>query len=198
MALMERNASGLGQHVDVSMMSGALSFQVEALAYLNAGHSAEVGQTRLTGRYPCYRIYRTSDDRFMAVAATEVQFWRNLCELLEVPELVDLQYAEGRAADDATSMLEERFATRTVEEWEQVLVGSETCCTPVLTPDEAIEYAAKSGNEVLIEDEHAHGDVRRQFLSPVTLSRTPATYRLGAPELDNARPSVIDELEEKS
>jgi crotonobetainyl-CoA:carnitine CoA-transferase CaiB-like acyl-CoA transferase len=81
LALFARQASGTGQHVDVAMMPGGLSFQVEALAYLNAGQPAHARQTLLTGRDPSYQLYRTRDDRFMAVAATEPKFWRNLCAL---------------------------------------------------------------------------------------------------------------------
>ena len=99
LALLARQFSGVGQHVDVAMMQGAVSFHVEALAYLNAQQSARVGEMPLTGRYPCYQLYRTRDGRFMAVAATEPQFWRNLCDVLELPDLVDHQYAEG---EDAT------------------------------------------------------------------------------------------------
>jgi len=184
MALFARQASGVGQHVDVAMMPGALALQVEALAYLNAGQPAPVGGMRLTGRYPCYQVYKTLDDRFMAVGATEPEFWANLCNLLQVPELIDQQYAEGDAGEAAVAALAARFSTRSAEQWEMTLVGSETCCTPVLTPAEAIERATSAAPGLLVEHEDTHGRALRQFLSACTLSRTPAVHRTPAPLLD--------------
>ena len=41
----------------------------------------------LTGGVACYRIYETADGRHLTVAALEPKFWRNLCALLERPDL---------------------------------------------------------------------------------------------------------------
>jgi crotonobetainyl-CoA:carnitine CoA-transferase CaiB-like acyl-CoA transferase len=193
MALMERQRSGLGQFVDVSMSRGALSLQLEALAYLNAGQPVGVGSTRLTGRYPCYRLYPTKDDRLMAVAATEPAFWRNLCTVLGVPELVDEQYADGAAGDEVVARLEERFRTRTLTEWELALRGKDTCCTPVLTSAEAIDRAAPDQG-VVFDDVIDGGQVFRHFGPVVSLSRTSGDSRRRAPELGEHAEEILSEL----
>ena len=46
----------------------------------------------LTGGVACYWIYETADGRHLTVAALEPRFWRNLCELVDRPELVDRQF----------------------------------------------------------------------------------------------------------
>ena len=43
----------------------------------------------LTGGAACYRIYETADGRHLTVAALEPKFWRNLCDLLDRPDLID-------------------------------------------------------------------------------------------------------------
>ncbi|MGC9962741.1 MAG: CaiB/BaiF CoA-transferase family protein [Acidimicrobiales bacterium] len=197
LALIGRQSSGEGQLVDVAMGEGALLLQIEALAYLNAGQRAGTGETRLTGRYPCYQLYRTKDDRFMAVGATEPLFWRNLCAALDVPELVDQQYAEGQAARSVIEQVGERFMSRTAADWEARLQGIETCCTQVRTPAEAIECASRSERSPIFEQVTDSGGVIRQFISPVVLSKTPAKYRRPAPGLDDDRDEILLELDRR-
>jgi crotonobetainyl-CoA:carnitine CoA-transferase CaiB-like acyl-CoA transferase len=65
------------------------------------------------------------------VAALEPRFWRNLCMLLERPELVD------RAFEPDLPDLAELFRSRTLDEWLEALEGKDTCVGPVLTLTEA-------------------------------------------------------------
>lgn len=85
----------------------------------------------LTGGAACYRVYETADARHVTVAALEPKFWRNLCALLERPEL------EDRAFEPELPELAELFKTRTLAEWRELLEGKDTCVGPVLTLEEA-------------------------------------------------------------
>lgn len=137
MALLDRARTGLGQHVEASLMEGAVALQMEAFAHLVAGQEFRPGDTRLTGRFPCYRVYQTSDGRFMAVGATEPVYWTNLCRLLGRPDLVSEQYASGPAAVRAIAELGAVFESRTQAEWVAALERRQTCCTPVRSFAEA-------------------------------------------------------------
>ncbi len=85
----------------------------------------------LTGGVACYRIYETADGRHLTVAALEPKFWRNLCDLLERPDLID------RAYDPDLPELAALFRTRSLADWRTRLEGTDTCVGPVLTLDEA-------------------------------------------------------------
>src|SRR5207247_1679805 len=102
-----------------------------------AGHDlnymAVAGDQRLAGRYACYRVYECKDGRHYSVAALEPKFWRALCEGLERPDLVELQYSEDASAQAA---LEEVFRSRTRDGWTEVLGPLDACCEPVLDLDE--------------------------------------------------------------
>jgi crotonobetainyl-CoA:carnitine CoA-transferase CaiB-like acyl-CoA transferase len=87
----------------------------------------------LTGGAACYRIYETADGRHLTVAALEPRFWRNLCELLERPDLTD------RAFEPELPELADLFRSRTLEDWRGILEGKDTCVGPVLTLAEAAE-----------------------------------------------------------
>lgn len=85
----------------------------------------------LTGGVACYRIYETSDGRYLTVAALEPKFWRRLCELIERPDLTD------NAFEPELPELAALFHTRTLADWLALLEGEETCVGPVLTLAEA-------------------------------------------------------------
>ena len=90
----------------------------------------------LTGGVACYRIYETKDGRHLTVAALEPKFWRNLCNLLDRPDLAD------RAFDPELPELADLFRSRTLRDWRTLLEGRDTCVGPVLTLDEAASELA--------------------------------------------------------
>jgi crotonobetainyl-CoA:carnitine CoA-transferase CaiB-like acyl-CoA transferase len=115
-ALLERERSGRGTHIVVSMTHGA--------------HELARFAGPLTGALACYRVYECADGRFLTVAALEPKFWRRLCELLERPDLVP-------RAHDAHAELEAIVQTRTLEQWLERFEGEDVCVGPVATLDEA-------------------------------------------------------------
>jgi alpha-methylacyl-CoA racemase len=123
-ALLERARTGRGARIVVSMTHGSHRFVAHRL------HGEPVPRL-LTGGAACYRIYETSDGRHLTVAALEPKFWRNLCNLLDRPELID------RAFEPSLPDLEELFRSRTQQDWLLLLEGNDTCVGPVLTLAEA-------------------------------------------------------------
>jgi len=123
-ALLERARTGEGARIVVSMTHGSHRFVAHRLA-------GEPVPRLLTGGAACYRIYETADGRHLTVAALEPRFWRNLCALLERPELVDRQF------EPELPELEALFRTRTLAAWLSLLEGADTCVGPVLTLREA-------------------------------------------------------------
>jgi alpha-methylacyl-CoA racemase len=123
-ALLERERTGAGTRIVVSMTRNAHRFASHRL-------TGEPVPRLLTGGVACYRIYETADGRHLTVAALEPKFWRNLCELLERPDLLD------RAYDPDLPELTELFRTRTLADWRTLLEGRDTCVGPVLTLAEA-------------------------------------------------------------
>jgi alpha-methylacyl-CoA racemase len=121
--LLERERTGRGTHVVVSMVHGAHEFAQFA--------------GPLTGALACYRIYECADGRFLTVAALEPKFWRRLCELLERNDLIT-------RAKDAQAELEEIFRARPLDEWLRRFDGEDVCVGPVWTLDEAARYGGSA------------------------------------------------------
>ena len=132
-ALVAVQRGGEGRWIDASMTDGAVGWLALAFAARAAGERVARGDQRLAGRYACYRVYECKDGRHYSVAALEPKFWLALCEGLERPDLVELQYSEDASAQVA---VEEVFRSRTRDEWEEVLGPLDACCEPVLDLDE--------------------------------------------------------------
>jgi crotonobetainyl-CoA:carnitine CoA-transferase CaiB-like acyl-CoA transferase len=193
-ALRERDRSGEGQLVDVSMTDGALSW----MAMLAARHFAEEtpprrGGLELGGALLCYRPYRCADG-WITIAALEPKFWLAFCRGVGREELAEHQFdAPGSAAHRA---VEEIVAARTRADWEAFATEHDCCLEPVLGLDEALasEHVRARGMVVEIDQPGAERPVR-QLGVPVRLSRTPADpRRRPAPALGEHTEQVLREL----
>ncbi len=140
-ALLDVARGGEGRHLDVSMTDGALSWLAVPIAQMvEEGRRPERGALRLTGRYACYRVYRTRDGGYYSVGALEPKFWEELTSALGRPDLCEKQYVEGEEQLELQRELERIFASRTRAEWEAVLGDRDVCCEPVLELDEVAEH----------------------------------------------------------
>ena len=139
-------------HIDVPIVGSLLSWMViPAAAYLATGKAPKEGHSLVFGSTPYYNVYGTSDGKYVAVAAIEEVFWRNLVGALGVPELEHMRFGTPRERARVTSELRRVFATRTRDEWAEALMHRDTCTTPVLTVEEALTSDWAKGMAMLAE-----------------------------------------------
>lgn len=131
-ALMERERTGKGRHVEVALADAALAFNVLNLARSEAPAR---GEGELTGGLPGYRLYRCREGRFVALGALEPRFWSLFCEAVGKPGWEALRQERSRGAH---LQVEALFATRTAEEWLALLGKAGVPLTAVLEPAEAL------------------------------------------------------------
>jgi alpha-methylacyl-CoA racemase len=174
-ALHERERSGEGQFVDVSMTRGAQSWlAMVAARYFADGAVPRRGELELAGGLPCYRPYACSDG-WVTLGALEPKFWHALCAGLGRDDL------RGRQMDPAVAAeLEALFATRTRAEWAAFDDEHGCCLEPVLDLDEAL---ARSPEAVVEVDQPGAAAPVRLLGPPVGLSRTPGDGTRPGPSL---------------
>jgi crotonobetainyl-CoA:carnitine CoA-transferase CaiB-like acyl-CoA transferase len=135
-ALVERKSAVF---IDVPIVPSLASWMViPASAYLATGHPPTKGHSLVFGSTPYYNLYRTSDGKYIAVAAIEDRFWRNLLNCIGAPELEHQRFGTLRERRDLASKLKSIFATKPRDEWAKLLMSKDTCATPVLTVEEAL------------------------------------------------------------
>ena len=148
-ALVRRKAAVF---VDVPIVSSLLSWMVlPASTYLATGRPPKEGDSLIFGSTPYYNLYRTSDGRYIAVAAIEQEFWHNLLEAVGARELEQKRFGTIKERREVTSGLRQIFATRTRDEWAGLLMDKDTCATPVLSVEEALTSGWGKAASMLVE-----------------------------------------------
>lgn len=140
-ALLEASKSGRGQVVDAAMVDGVSSMLTALHGLLAAGLWQERrGSNLLDGGAPFMRSYATRDGGYVAVAALEQRFYRNLLQVLGLDDVDPAQQMQVRDWPALQRRLAEVFQTRTREEWTAAFAGKDACVTPVLWPTEATRH----------------------------------------------------------
>lgn len=131
-ALLHRERTGEGQHVDVSMTHNVSVLQTMRIAEeLNTGTS----NGYLSGRLASYNIYKCADGRHVALGALEPKFWQKFCNLMEHPEWGG-RLMEKELIDEVAA----QFATKPMQFWVDKLEKEDVCLSPVLTVQEAAAH----------------------------------------------------------
>jgi crotonobetainyl-CoA:carnitine CoA-transferase CaiB-like acyl-CoA transferase len=171
-ALRERDVSGEGQLVDVSMADGALSWlAMVAARALAEGVAPRRGGLELAGALVCYRPYEASDG-WVTLGALEPKFWAAWCRGVEREDLVEKQFeAPGSETHREVQAI---FASRTRAEWTAFATEHDCCLEPVLDLDEALDSELVRSREMVVElDQPGATQPVRLLGVPVKLSRTP-------------------------
>jgi crotonobetainyl-CoA:carnitine CoA-transferase CaiB-like acyl-CoA transferase len=186
-ALNHRHETGIGQHVEISLLASAMSGLVnQTSAYVAGG----VVPFRMGNSHPSlfpYEPLPCADGELIITAGNDLQF-RKLAQVLGVPELADdprFTRNEDRTAnrEELRPLLVERLRTRPKMEWFRELTGNGVPCGPINTIDQGVAFAEEVGLDPVVTvgtGDEAIPSVRH----PITFSATPASYRLPPPRLD--------------
>ena len=127
-ALLERERTGKGGHVLISMTHGSHRLVAHRLG-------GEPIPRLLTGGLACYRVYETADSRHLTVAALEPVFFERLTELLGRQELAARQFDADQEA--LATELAAIFKERPLVAWLELFDAEDVCVGPVATIAEA-------------------------------------------------------------
>jgi alpha-methylacyl-CoA racemase len=191
-ALRERDRSGEGQMVDVSMADGALSWlAMVAGRYFCDGHVPDRGKLELAGGLICYRPYECSDG-WVSLGALEPKFWTNWCNGVGRPDLIEKQFEPpGSKVHDEVKGI---FKDRKREDWQRFASEYDCCLEPVLDLDEALESELVQAREMVVELDQPGTDGVKQLGVPVKLSRTPGEPSAPGPVLGEHTREVLAAL----
>lgn len=172
-ALFDAARTGRGRHLDIAMADGALAHAVMPLATLGAhGGTRRAGADTLTGGLACYALYRTADQRFLAVGALERKFWDALCDVVDRAHLKPL-HRSGDAAIEARvrKELTAIFGARSLADWEERFAHADACVSPVHTLEEALADPHFRARGMVVESVHPTFGPLTQVASPIRMSR---------------------------
>jgi crotonobetainyl-CoA:carnitine CoA-transferase CaiB-like acyl-CoA transferase len=185
-ALREKSISGQGQHVEVNLLSSALSGLVNQSGAFTA---AGVVPHRMGNAHPSlfpYEPLRVADGELIVIAGNDGQFVK-LCSVLGVPGLAeDPRFTDNRSRtanrEALRPLLEEQLGRRTKSEWFDALIAVGVPCGPINSIKQGVELAESLGLTPTVAT--GDGDRRvRSVRNPIEFSRSSIRYDLPPPEV---------------
>ncbi len=151
-ALHERQRSGQGQVVDAAICDGASLLASMYHSMLQRGKwQLRREANLLDGGAHFYGCYACSDGKFISIGAIEPQFYQLLLERCGIDDPDFAAQWQGEQWPLLRSKLEALFRSRTRDEWNRLLEGTDACYAPVLDFAEAPEHPHNRARENFIE-----------------------------------------------
>ena len=199
-ALIAREKTGKGQHVDISLADSVISLLAfEAGDYFQHGVVLKRGEHVLGGAYPYYNVYETSDGKYITIGCMEPWLWENLCRAIGREDFIPfhleadhrLHKAEGKQWGEISSSLKQIFLTKTRDEWFGILSQKDIPVGKVYSMDEVFNDPQVLHRKMVIEVEHpTEGRVKQVGIS-TKLSETPGTVRSLSPILGEHTEEIL-------
>jgi crotonobetainyl-CoA:carnitine CoA-transferase CaiB-like acyl-CoA transferase len=174
-ALVARQQTGRGQHVDISMLDAQISLlnYMATMAFLSGEVPQPLGNAHFV--HVPYNSFPVQDG-YIIVAVITDEFWANLMGLLNLPELDTeenrTQPGRWRNQDLINQRLSEVFCTNTQSYWIAQLTGVRVPCAPVYTLPQALANPQVQARNMVIEVQHPNGTPVKMTGNPIKLSDT--------------------------
>ncbi|MGQ9509817.1 MAG: CaiB/BaiF CoA transferase family protein [Thermodesulfobacteriota bacterium] len=181
-AIIHREKTGEGQHLDIAMFDGVLSWlSIHAGRYFFEKTLPKRGEMHLTGRYACYQIYPTKDNRYLSLGALEPKFWKNFCHAIDRDDLISKQFVEGEEQSRLIEELREFFRTRTLMEWIEFFQNVDACIEPILNLKEVFQHPQALHRKMVVEVNHPIEGRMKQIGIPIKSSQFSFEIRMPPP-----------------
>ncbi|SFS79097.1 Crotonobetainyl-CoA:carnitine CoA-transferase CaiB [Saccharopolyspora flava] len=184
-ALHHRSSSGEGQHVEVNLLSSALSGLVNhSTGYVASGAVPHRMGNAHPSLFP-YEPLPTADNDLIVIAGNDGQF-RALCGVLGLDELVDderFRHNDDRTRnrDQLRPLLVAELRKRPALEWWRELSEAGVACGPINTVDGGVSLATELGLDPVV---HVGDEALPMIRNPIGFSHTPSRHSLPPPALD--------------
>ena len=176
-ALFETSKSGQGQVIDAAMTDGSALLMNAVFGLMNTPHwSQQRGTNLLDGGAHFYGTYATADGKHISIGSIEPQFYALLMQKTGLDQDSELPKQMSRADwPGIRAKLEKIFASKTRDEWDQIMLGTDICYAPVLNFDEAIANPHNAERKTFAEQ----GGIKQATPAP-RFSRTEPQLPAGA------------------
>ena len=195
-ALLARERSGEGQHVELSMLDSVVFF----LWGSDMGSQTFIGNELPQQAAASFvdLVYESADG-YLTVAVMSDKEWRGLTEALEKPEWLDDERfttpaLRDRNINDRIAITQAVLLTRPAAQWLERLEQAGVPCAPVLTRNEMIQHPQVIASGIIVENEHKDVGPLRQTRNAAEFSGTQTAVRYGAPRLGENTREILGEL----
>lgn len=196
-ALVERDRSGRGQHVDISMLDCQVSMlnYMATMYFLSGKDPYPIGNSHFV--HVPYNTFRTADG-WIVIAVITDNFWQNLKEVVDVPEFDDPKYdgqpGRWKDRDMINQRLNEALSKDSSEHWLAALEAKRIPCAPVNRFSQALSDEQVLHRNMVVDLPHPNGKHTRGPGNPIKLSRTDEESFTAAPEVGQDTDAVLRDM----
>ncbi len=197
-ALRERDASGLGQHIDLALLDCHVAMlSNQNLNYMTSGQAPTRAGNAHQNVVP-YQVFKTSDSFMILAVGNDSQF-RAFCHVAGHPEwATDERFVTNSVRivnrKVLIPMVEELMLTRTSEQWMSDLEAVGVPCGPIQTIDQVFDHPQVKARELWRDIPHPIAGQAPTTASPMNFSETPVQYTRHAPMLGEHTEEVLREF----
>lgn len=198
MALRVKEATGVGQHVDVSMLEGQISLlNLMISAYLANGEVPKPMGTAYGALLP-YQSFRTQTEDF-TIAIGSQKLWKIFCPLIGRPDLTDdTRFCDNNARvqnrELLTGMLQQVFLTKTFDDWAALFEPAGIPFGAINSVDKLVEHPQVKARNAIVDIDHPRAGPYKLVGVPMRLSATPGAVRSPSPALGEHTREALREL----
>lgn len=196
-ALYERERSGRGQHVDISMLDCQISLlnYMATMYFLSGDDPYPIGNSHFV--HVPYDTFKCADG-YLVIAVITDNFWTNLKEVVSIPEFDndELDGQPGRWANREmiTEKLNQALADKPVADWVEKLEAKRIPCAPVNRFSQALSDEQVLHRNMVVDLKHPSGASTKGPGNPIKLSRTAEESFTAAPLLGEHTDQVFKDL----
>ena len=190
-ALYEREKSGAGQFVGVSLLRAALTMQSARLVWAE-GEAKEVNRDMrsggITGIHP-------TREGYLYISANTPHFWQALCAKIGLPALAtnaryDSVKKRAEHAEELLPQLHAALAVKSALEWEAHF-GEEVPCSAARTVADMFDHPQVAAEDMISDFTHPIAGSYRGLTRPIKFGRTPGPAPFAAPTLGQHTDAVL-------
>ncbi len=164
-ALYQRDRTGKGQLVDVSMLEATLGFLSGQIAdWSVAGHRQELSGNQAVSRKTTANLFKAGDGHILLAVNNEKQYRALMAAIGREDTLADPRFADWFSRNEnepaLRAIIEQALATRTAREWETILEDAGAPCASIWKIEEIIDHPQVAARGALQEIDTPYGRLR--------------------------------------
>ena len=198
-ALYDRQKTGKGTFIDVSMLDCQIAILENAIArYLAKNEIPEPMGSRHPSITP-FEAFKTKDS-YIIIAAGNEKLFKNLCDVLQIPEIsTDERFStnslRSENVDQLKKIIEEKLSLKTTDEWIKEMEQLKIPCGPIFNIKQAVENPQVQERNMIINSFHKKIGEFKSAGNPIKLSTYKDEKTRGdIPDLDEHREKIIKEF----
>ncbi|MEI2612749.1 MAG: CaiB/BaiF CoA-transferase family protein [Candidatus Promineifilaceae bacterium] len=177
-AVIQRQVSGVGQWVDISMFDMSVAWNSLAVSQFVVGGSNPTYESWTLNGGSFYDTYRTADGRYLSVGSLEPKFWAGFCQTIGRPNLINLGHVQDAAIQfNLKAELRQIIAQKPLAAWLELFAEQDVCVEPVLTVEEMLAHPHTQARQLLVDVPKPDGSTQKQIASPFHFSASQPEYR---------------------